>query len=135
MNAPLKMDLFDAQQGLSFLISQASHIEREVYEIQYPDIQYQDLIPVDTSANEWARTVTYISTDKVGEAGWINHSAADVPYADTERSEFETSVHIAAIGYEYTLEEVNQAIRDRLDLSKLTIVKGGDFANKRTTIG
>lgn len=34
-----------------------------------------------------------------------------------------------------TLEEVNQAIRDRLDLSKLTIVKGGDFANKRVPIG
>lgn len=34
-----------------------------------------------------------------------------------------------------TLEEVNQAIRDRLDLSKLTIVKAGDFANKRVTIG
>lgn len=34
-----------------------------------------------------------------------------------------------------TLEEVNQAIRDRLDLSKLTIVKAGDFANKRVPIG
>jgi zinc protease len=34
-----------------------------------------------------------------------------------------------------TLEEVNQAIRDRLDLTKLTIVKAGDFANKRATIG
>ena len=71
MNAPLKMDLFDAQQGLSFLLSQVSHIEREVYEIQYPDIQYPNLIPVDTSANEWARTVTYFSTDKVGEADWV----------------------------------------------------------------
>lgn len=34
-----------------------------------------------------------------------------------------------------TLDEVNQAVRDRLDLSKLTIVKAGDFANKRVTIG
>lgn len=34
-----------------------------------------------------------------------------------------------------TLEEVNQAIRDRLDLDKLTIVKAGDFANKRPPIG
>ncbi len=109
MNAPLKMDLFDAQQGLSFLLSQVAHIEREVYEIQYPDIQYPDLIPVDTSANEWARTVTFFSTDKVGEADWVNHAGQDVPYADTERSEFETTVHMAAIGYEYTLEEVNQA--------------------------
>ncbi|MDA1102740.1 MAG: pitrilysin family protein [Gemmatimonadetes bacterium] len=34
-----------------------------------------------------------------------------------------------------TLEEVNQAIRDRLDISKLTIVKAGDFSNKRVPIG
>jgi zinc protease len=34
-----------------------------------------------------------------------------------------------------TLEEVNQAIRDRLDLTKLTVVKAGDFANKRVIIG
>ena len=29
-----------------------------------------------------------------------------------------------------TLEEVNQAIRDRLDVEKMTIVRAGDFANK-----
>jgi len=34
-----------------------------------------------------------------------------------------------------TLQEVNQAIRDRLDPAKLTIVKAGDLASKRTTIG
>jgi zinc protease len=34
-----------------------------------------------------------------------------------------------------TLEEVNQTVRDRLDLSKLTIVKAGDFASRRTPIG
>ncbi|MGB1658245.1 MAG: M16 family metallopeptidase, partial [Longimicrobiales bacterium] len=39
--------------------------------------------------------------------------------------------HVRAV----TLEDVNQAIRDRLDLSRLTIVKAGDFANKRTPIG
>ena len=34
-----------------------------------------------------------------------------------------------------TLEEVNQAIRDRLDMEKITIVKAGDFAKTRTPIG
>ena len=34
-----------------------------------------------------------------------------------------------------TLEEVNQAIRDRLDIAKITIVKAGDFAKTRTPIG
>ena len=102
-------DLFDAQQGFSYLISQIAHIEREVYAIEYPDIQYPALIPVDTSANEWSKTVTYFSSDKVGEADWVNQAGQDIPYADTERAQFETTVHMAAIGYEYTLEEVNQA--------------------------
>ena len=34
-----------------------------------------------------------------------------------------------------TLEEVNQAIRDRLDIDKITIVKAGDFAKTRAPIG
>jgi zinc protease len=34
-----------------------------------------------------------------------------------------------------TLEEVNQAIRDRLDMEKITIVKAGDFAKTRTPVG
>ena len=34
-----------------------------------------------------------------------------------------------------TLDEVNQAIRDRLDLTRLTIVKAGDFANARAPVG
>lgn len=34
-----------------------------------------------------------------------------------------------------TLEEVNQAIRDRLDIAKITMVKAGDFAKTRTPIG
>ena len=34
-----------------------------------------------------------------------------------------------------TLAEVNQAVRDRIDLSKITIVKAGDFSTARPPIG
>lgn len=34
-----------------------------------------------------------------------------------------------------TLDEVRQAMSDRLDLSKMTIVKAGDFANNKPIIG
>ena len=51
------------QQALSFLISQASHIEQQVWETRYPDITYQDFVPIDNSAPEWVKTVTYFSTD------------------------------------------------------------------------
>ena len=99
-----------AQQALGFLVSQTSFIEPEVYKTQYPDIQYQDLIPVDSRANEWAKSVTFYSSDMVGRAEWFNHQASDVPLADVTRQKFEHGIEMAAIGYSYTLEELGHAM-------------------------
>lgn len=100
----------DTQQALGFAIQQTSYIEPTVYEIQYPDIQYSRIIPVDTSANEWAKSITYYSMDKVGQATWFHHYAKDLAYADSQRSKFETGVEMANIGYRWTLEELGQAM-------------------------
>ncbi len=100
----------DAQQALGFLVRQASHIEAEVVRIQYPDIQYPQLIPVDTSANEWAKSVTFFSLDKIGAANWFHHEAKDMPIADVQRSKFEHTIEMAGIGYRYTLEELGHSM-------------------------
>lgn len=100
----------DAQQALGFLISQVSHIEPEVVRIAYPDIQYPMLIPIDTSANEWAKSVTFFSMDKVGQANWFHHLATDMPLADVQRTKFEQGIEMAGIGYRYSLEELGQAM-------------------------
>lgn len=99
----------DAQAALGFVISQTSFIERQVNEIVYPDIQYPALVPVDTSAPEWVKSVTYFSQDKFGKADWLNGNADDIPRAGTQRTKYETEVHMAGIGYGYGLEEINQA--------------------------
>ena len=53
----------DAQSALSFMQQQASYIEPQVYETQYPEIQYPDLVPVDTSGDEWAKSNTFYSSE------------------------------------------------------------------------
>jgi len=98
------------QQAMGFLVSQTAHIESQVVEIQYPDIQYPALIPVDTSANEWAKSVSYYSLDKVGKANWFHHTAKDIHIADVERAQHEVGVEMADIGYRWTLEELGQAM-------------------------
>lgn len=105
----MKHNTFDAQAALGFVISQTSHIEQQVNEVRYPDIQYPFLIPVDTSAHPFAKTVTYFSADRIGQAKWINGNADDMPKATTERTKHETSVFMAGIGYGYGFEEINQA--------------------------
>jgi hypothetical protein len=104
------MKMVDAQQALGFAVSQTAYIESQVYQVQYPDIQYPALIPVDTSANEWAKSVTYYSTDKVGRAGWFHHYAKDLHIADIERTKNEVGIEMADVGYRWTLEELGQAM-------------------------
>lgn len=106
----MTVQLVDAQAALTFVLNQATYIESEVEKIDYPDVQYPDLIPVDFSAPEWTKTVTYFSSDRVGKADWFAGNARDVPRADVERQKYETTVEMAAIGYGYNLEEISQAM-------------------------
>lgn len=97
------------QAALGFLVSQTSHIESEVYKIKYPDITYSELIPIDTTAGQWATSVTYYSMDGAGKAAWINGASRDIPMVDTSREKHETEVSMAGIGYQYNIQELNQA--------------------------
>lgn len=104
------MKIFDAQAALGFIESQTTHVESQVNETVYPDIQYPALIPVDTSAGAMAQSVTYYSSDKFGAAKWINGNADDIPLAGTELTQHQTPVYTAAIGYGWGWEEVEQAM-------------------------
>lgn len=103
------MQNFDAQAAMGFVVSQTTHVESQVYQMKYPDIQYPKLIPVDTSAHPFAKSVTYYSSDKAGKADWINGNSDDIPLASTEKSKFETAVYTAGIGYSWGWEEIQQA--------------------------
>ena len=107
----MRVNLGDVQQkALGFLLSQTTYIETAAYEVKYGDIQYPELIPVDTSAPEWIKSVTYYSADGVGKASWFNAKSLDVPNVEMLREKFETTVSMAAIGYRYDLEEIGQAM-------------------------
>ena len=104
------MKAFDsAQAALGFVIGQTSHVERGVYARKYPDITYASMIPVDTSAAAWATSVTYFSSDSRGRAEWVGADASDIPLVNSNREKHEKPVTMAAVGYDYNLEEINQA--------------------------
>ena len=92
-NSPYR--LVDAQAALSFMTQQATYIEPQVYEIQYAEIQYPSLIPIDSSGNEWAKSKTFFSLDKVGQAAWFHHLASDIAMADVQRTKYEVNIEMA----------------------------------------
>ncbi len=101
---------YDAQDPFGFLVSQLAHIEPTVIDIQYPDIQYPSIVPIDTSAMQWARTITYFSRNKTGEAEWFSGMGQNMPHAESFREKHDVTIEMSAIGYGYNLEEVNQAM-------------------------
>lgn len=98
------------QANLGFVESQTAYVEAGVYRARYPAIRYPGLIPVDYSAPEWIKTITYYSMDITGKADWIADRASDIPVVGTRLAQDETAIHMAGIGYDYGLEEVNQAL-------------------------
>lgn len=110
-------DITDAQSTFSFAIQQATNLEPIVYKLKYPSFDFASLVPVVTEGNEWARSTTFFSTDIVGKAQWLSGQARDIPYADIDRSKYETPFLMAGIGYEWNIEEIAVAQMLNLNLS------------------
>lgn len=106
------MKTFDAnpEAAMSFLVSQRTHIEPGLYEIRYPGVTYDQIIPVDTSAPEWAPIVAVQSADSRGELKFTGPNSNDPNRADVGYNLGTHPIKDAQIGYGYSLTELNQAL-------------------------
>lgn len=102
-------EFMDMQAALGFVVSQRTSIESEVLKKPYPEIKYSRLIPVDTSANPFAASVTHFAQDSVGKAKFVNGKGDDVPLVNIKGSKFEQTVNMAGVGYSFSLEEIGAA--------------------------
>lgn len=100
------MNITDAQ-ALAFVTGQAYRINQQVYEARYPDWDFGRLIYVDTTGPEWAPGVLTYTSDQTGRANWQSGYAKDIPLADVNQDMQTKNFHLAAIGYQWNLEEVN----------------------------
>lgn len=107
MNA--QVQLGDMQAALGFVTSQQSHIEAGVIEREYPAIRYSQFVPIDTSAHEFAASVTFFTQDAVGKAKLINGKGDDIPLVNIMRAKFEETIGMGGVGYSFSLEEIGQA--------------------------
>ena len=102
-------DFMDTQSALGFVTHQRTHIESEVLKKPYPEIKYSRLIPIDTSANPFALSVTHFSQDSVGKAKFINGKGDDIPLVNIKGTKFEQTINMAGVGYSFSLEEIGAA--------------------------
>lgn len=98
-------------QALAFIQGQAYQINQRIYETRYPDWDFARLIFVDTSGPEWSPGILTYMSDMSGKANWQSGYAKDIPLADVSQDMQTKTFHLAAIGYQYNIEEINTAIQ------------------------
>jgi hypothetical protein len=98
-----------AQAALAWLTSELSHVEQQVLRQPYPEIKYPRILPVDTSAPDWANSVEYKTLDFSGDPESYSNHGGDIPLVEIAGSKRGISVHQYALGYTYSMQDIEQA--------------------------
>lgn len=99
----------DAQAALPFVVAQGRNIETRIYQKRYPTYNYSAVIPVVTEGNPWAIGTTFFSVDTAGEAKFLSGAGTDMPFNKAVRDQASSDFAMIGSGWEWNLEEVNQA--------------------------
>ncbi len=95
--------------GLGFYISQLAQVEPRIYETKYPNINFQELVPVNSAVPEWVDTVDYISYDAVTMGKFIGANADDLPNVALKAKKDSVPVGYAGNSFEYSLDELRKS--------------------------
>jgi len=125
------MDIFtDAQAAQGFVLEQGRNVEASVFEKRYPTYNYADVVPVVTEGNPWAIGTQFFTVDTTGEAKVISGAANDLPFVSATQDTGSHDFWMIGAGWEWTLEEVNQASLYRTNLNATKAVSAGDAVER-----
>lgn len=106
----------DAQQAAGFAVPALYRTHATVFEIKYPSFNYAGLVPVNTEGDRWDIGTLVYSGDVAGVASWVGGKAFDIPNASVNFNQGLSNFHLAGVGYELALQEVNRASRMGVEL-------------------
>ena len=107
----MRVKTFDSSPAaaMSFMQTQRTHVETGLYEKRYPDVDYMENIFVDTSAPDWAPIIAVDSMDVRGELAFLGPNSNDINVAEVGYDRANKNMHTSALGYRYSLQELNEA--------------------------
>lgn len=94
---------------IGFVRNQSHVLNSRAFEIEYPEMDYASLVPVNTDYPEWASGVDTYVGDKVGAAKWQSGYSKDVPLADVTLQMVSSTFAMYAVGYQWNVEELGKA--------------------------
>lgn len=122
----MKLVFTDAQAAMPFVIAQGRNQETRIYQKRYPVFNYGRHIPVVTEGHPWAIGTTFFTVDTAGEAKFLSGAAADMPFNQATKDMASHDFAMIGSGWEWNLEEVNQAALYNIDLNGTKALSASD---------
>lgn len=117
MNQIVRQAFADAQAAYPFVIAQGRNIEARIYQRRYPTYNYAQVVPVVTEGQPWAIGTTFFTVDTAGEAKFLSGAGTDMPFNQATKDQASHDFAMIGSGWEWNLEEVNQAVLYGIDLN------------------
>lgn len=121
----------DAQAAFPFVVAQGRNIEAKIYAKRYPTYNYAQVIPVVTEGNQWAIGTTFFSVDSAGEAKFLSGAGTDMPFNKTTKDMASHDFAMIGSGWEWTIEEINQAALYGINLSTTDAMSATDKVERK----
>lgn len=106
---------FDASEG-AFLARQLEHIRAGLYQVQYTELVYDQLLPINTSVPSGKNEYTIRIIDRVGAAEIISDNTDVIPNVEVNTSEKSMKFFTIGLGYQYTVQEARAAMEAGMPL-------------------
>jgi hypothetical protein len=116
----------DAQAALPFVVAQGRNIETRIYQRRYPAYNYAAVVPVVTEGNQWAIGTTFFTVDTAGEAKFLSGAGTDMPFNAATKDQASHDFAMLGSGWEWNLEEVNQAALYGINLNATKAMSATD---------
>lgn len=123
---PVIQPFADAQSAFPFVVAQGRNVETRIYKKRYPTFNYSQVIPVVTEGNEWSIGTTFFSVDSAGEAKFLSGAGTDMPFNKTTKDMASHDFALIGSGWEWTIEEINQASMYGIDLNSTDAMSASD---------
>lgn len=98
----------NAQAAAGYVQDQTYNIATNVERAEYPGIDINDLLVVETQGDPWANGITTYTIDGGGQARWWSGGSNQMPLAEIAKGRVDLPFELGAMGYEFNLEEVNK---------------------------
>lgn len=102
--------------GLGFMISQLAYLESKWYEAKYPEVNFGELVDVNTETPEWADSVDFRMYDGVTMGKFIGANADDLPRVAASAKLFSAKIGYGGNEFEYSLDELRKSAHLNLPL-------------------